>query len=63
MKYRVVRKNCLNHQLGDEIELTKEQADALVNKVELIKEEPQPVKVKRSSKKKEVPVTEDKETV
>lgn len=35
-KFRVIRSNTLNHEVGDEIMLTARQAKALVNKVERV---------------------------
>lgn len=61
-KYKVIRNNCCDFELDEIVELSDKKAASLINKIEPIKEEAKP-KSTRSSKKKEVPVTEDKETV
>lgn len=61
-KYKVIRNNCCDFELGEIVELDDKKAASLINKVELVEEEKKE-SPKRSSKKKEVPVTEDKETV
>lgn len=35
-KYEVTHKNCLDHKVGDVIELTDKKAKSLVNKIKLI---------------------------
>jgi len=49
MKYKVIKKNCLKHSVGDIIDLTEKQAKHLVNKVEPVKEVVKP-KSKKASK-------------
>ena len=48
-QYEVVQKGCLNHAVGDVIELTEKKAKCLINKVKLVEVEEKPKK-KRSKK-------------